>query len=176
MNPIEIKIGDSSFAGGYSFSASSNVIKLTKEAEDMSQEEYDRLVKEATRVRELYVQYNEENKAKGIKESPSTMKARAVSVAKSELVGKSGVPRPPIKEVKAGKPISTQVEEILNDPLFDVIKQDDSINVTGLQLDNPLETDVEVTVENLESSWNPFDQPVTDVEIDDWDKFDIKVD
>lgn len=134
---MKVEIANKPIAGGYSFSASSEVLTLTSLAKDMSEPEYNNLVAEGTRVRELYIKGVAEAKAKGEKVSPSTIKANAVAQAKSELRVKIAEPNLEITEISiegeaptasTNAEVREKVGEAMDvDPLLQVLSEDESV-------------------------------------------------
>lgn len=168
MSEIKVQISDKPIAGGYSFSASSNVITLTCAANQMSEPEYNAIVAEATLVRELYIQYNNENKSQGKKESPSTMKSRAVVTARAQLQPQKVKDNPlKVTEVSAKKsePIKQQVKSAAGefDPLIDALENDDSIGVLDVPLEEKKQTKQSQGVgDSLDIDFGDFGDPFTE--------------
>lgn len=160
---LQVKISDKPINGGYSFSANSDVLTLSSTAKDLSEPEYNLLVQEGTLVRELYIQGVEEAKAKGEKVSPSTIKAKAIAVAKARLQPEKKYDvNLEVTEVKDTRP-SEKVEQVYNqesfdglfddDPLCQVYREDPSVSAFS---ESAKEEDV------AEEEVNPFDEVKAD--------------
>lgn len=129
----KIVISKKPVTGGYSFSASNETITLSSSVSEFSEMEYNNLVEEARIARQLYVQGVAEAKANNTKESPVSIKAKAVASAKAQLQPNAPTkPAPTAPSVAKAAPKAPPRSTEMRDPMLDILDIDDSI-----VMDNP---------------------------------------